>query len=75
MHNFIWVSNTMPKFRKNYWCNSKKLSGQTDGHTTFHRTLPATTNGFNTTSMAERLLTTDLYFATMGLFASSNLTI
>lgn len=31
-HNFVWVSNTMPKFRKkNQWSNSKKLSGRKSG--------------------------------------------
>ena len=30
-HNFIWISNTMSNFRKNLWCNSKKISGEKDG--------------------------------------------
>ena len=29
--NFIWISSTMPNFRKNFWCNSKKIPGQKDG--------------------------------------------
>ena len=45
-HNFIWVSSTMPKFRKNWWYNSKKTPRQTegrnDGQTLFHRALPVT---------------------------------
>ena len=61
MHNFIWVSNTMPKFRKSQRYNSKKTSGQTegwtdgwtdgrtdrrtDGQTLFYRTLPAAAGG------------------------------
>ena len=32
-HNFIRVSNTMPKLRNNQWSNSKKIHGQTDGQT------------------------------------------
>ena len=30
MHNFIWVSSTMPNFRKNLWYNYKKMPGQKD---------------------------------------------
>ena len=29
-HNFIWVSSTMPNFRKNVWYNYKKMPGQKD---------------------------------------------
>ena len=31
LHNFIWVSDKTPKFQKNQWSNSKKMSGQMDG--------------------------------------------
>ena len=31
MYNFIWVSSTMPKFRKNEWYNSMKTLRETDG--------------------------------------------
>ena len=31
LHNFIWVSTKMPKFQKNQWSNSKKMSGQMEG--------------------------------------------
>ena len=44
-HNFIWVSSTMPKFRKNERYNSKKTPGQKDGQTLFYRTLLATAGG------------------------------
>ena len=30
-HNFIWVSSTMPNFRKNLWYKFKKMPGQKDG--------------------------------------------
>ena len=30
-HNYIWAPNTMLSFRKNYWVNSKKTYGQTEG--------------------------------------------
>ena len=30
-HNFIGVSNAMPKLRKNKWCISKKTPGQMEG--------------------------------------------
>ena len=49
-HNF-WVSSTITKFRKTWWCNSKKTPGQTEGRTErrktdrqtpFSRPLPAT---------------------------------
>ena len=29
-HNFIWLSSTMPKLKKN-WYNSNKMLGQTEG--------------------------------------------
>ena len=35
-HNFVWVSDTTPKFRINQWSNSKKTSGQTVGQTDRH---------------------------------------
>ena len=31
MHDFIWVSTTKPKFRKNYHYNSKKMLKWIDG--------------------------------------------
>ena len=34
--NFVWVSDTTPKFRINQWSNSKKTSGQTVGQTDRH---------------------------------------
>ena len=47
--NFIWVSSTMPNFRKNLWYNYKKMAGQEDwwkyGQTLFYRALPATAKG------------------------------
>ena len=33
MHNFLWVSSKMPKFRKNWWYNSKKTPGQKEERT------------------------------------------
>ena len=54
MHNFIQVSNTIPRFRKRL---DKETPGETegrkerrkdrlkDGQTLFHRTLPATAGG------------------------------
>ena len=30
-HNYMWVPNTILSFRKNYWGNSKKTYGQTEG--------------------------------------------
>ena len=52
MHNFIWISSTMPKFRKklmmqfqeNTW-TEEQPEGRKDGQTLFHRTLPATIGG------------------------------
>ena len=51
-HNFIWVCSIMPKFRKNYWFNSKKTPRQTEGQkdgqegqTLFYRILLATAGG------------------------------
>ena len=57
VHNFIWVSSIMPKFRKN-WRNENNLTdrrtdvrmdgrtkGQKDRQTLFYMTLPATAEG------------------------------
>ena len=30
-HHYIWAPNTKLSFRKNYWANSKKTYGQTEG--------------------------------------------
>ena len=53
MHNFISFSSIMPKFRKNWWYNSRKMPGQMEGwkerqkdrQTLFFRTLPTTAGG------------------------------
>ena len=50
MHNFIWISSTMPKFRKtNNKIPRKYMAGRTDirfdRQTLFHRTLLATARG------------------------------
>ena len=54
MHNFIWVSSTMPKFRKSWWYNSKKTpgrqkdgwkDGRIEGQTLLYRNVPATSKG------------------------------
>ena len=31
--NYIWAPNTMVSFRKNWWANSKKTFGETEGRT------------------------------------------
>ena len=36
MNNLMWVSNSMPKFWKNYWLIFKKTSKQTDGRMDRH---------------------------------------
>ena len=42
MHNFTWVSSTMPKFRKtNDTILRKRLDRRKDRQTLLHRTLPA----------------------------------
>ena len=54
MHNFIKVSNIMPKYREIYRPNSKKTPGQRAGpkdrQTLFHRIFLATTRGLTSTA-------------------------
>ena len=52
MHNLIWISSTMPKFRQKLMMQfqektwtEEQTEGRKDGQTLFHRTLPATIGG------------------------------
>ena len=60
MQNFIWVSSTMPKFRKVNDKIQKHLDRQTEGRkdrqTLFYRTFPATARGPKTPSMTQLTL-------------------
>ena len=44
-HNFIWVSNTRPKFRKKTALTEGRTERRKDGQTLFYKTLSGTARG------------------------------